>query len=199
REYRGSGPSNVARRRSGGGRRWHPRQRRVEYTRCRVKIRLSRCSIRWREQASWSRLTPWLRFRTRRASAWRARKTAGALVCHEAVAAPSEDSSCERVGAGDRSRQRACLQCPAQSRVQLYVRPAEAPEFLQLLSSLPLYEQDFFTVVHVAQMKFNHFVWRRLNPAANERRVNRQFSMSAIDQHAKLHLARTALAKSRVH
>src|SRR5215813_12375681 len=62
-----------------------------------------------------------------------------------------------------------------------------------------LHQQYFFSIIDLSKLYLDDLVVSRLYHAANERRLNRQFAMSAVDQHAQLHTFRTSMAKQAIH
>src|SRR5437016_10553255 len=129
------------------------------------------------------------------ACAWTARRTAAAPFSRATAAALSADSFCARAAAGDQSRAWAFLQCPAPIPASQIESQVAVPLFavLRLCSILPLHQQYFFAIVHVAQMQLNHFLVGRLYSAPHKGCINRQFPIPAVNQYAELHLTRSAL------
>src|SRR5438552_5416786 len=66
-------------------------------------------------------------------------------------------------------------------------------------SAPPLNQQNFFRLIHFAQLNLDDFVSRGLHPPANELRFYRQLAMTSINKHAELHPLWTPMTEQRIH
>src|ERR1041385_5031010 len=59
-------------------------------------------------------------------------------------------------------------------------------------------EKNLFGVVDFLELDLDDLALRRLHAAPDERGLDGQFAMSAVDEHTELHTARAAMVEQRV-